>query len=173
VSAPGEHTDPGRTDAVARPLHGEHALPVDPDVERATTPRVTGDVLAVIALGGALGSLARWGLSQWLAAGPGGFPWATFTENVSGCFALAVLMVLVQEVWPPDGRARLLRPFAGVGVLGGWTTFSTYALDTRGLVAGGHGGTATAYLLGSVLAGLLAVWAGIALTESLVLRDPA
>jgi CrcB protein len=81
-------------------------------------------------------------------------------------------MVLVQEVWPADGRARLLRPFAGVGVLGGWTTFSTYALDARGLLAGGHGGTATAYLVGSVLAGLLAVWAGIALTESLVRREP-
>jgi CrcB protein len=155
------------------PLHGEHALPVDPDVEQATTPRVTWDVLVVIALGGALGSLARWALDQGLAARAGGFPWATFIENVSGCFALGVLMVLVQEVWPADGRARLLRPFAGVGVLGGWTTFSTYALDTRGLLAGGHGGTAAAYLFGSVLAGLLAVWAGIAVTERVVLRDPA
>jgi CrcB protein len=172
VSAPGEDADPGRT-AAARPLHGEHALPVDPDVERAATPGVTWDVIAVIAVGGALGSLARWGLNQGIVAGAGGFPWATFAENVSGCLALGVLMVLVQEVWPADGRARLLRPFAGVGVLGGWTTFSTYALDTRGLLAGGHGGTATAYLVGSVLAGLLAVWAGIAFTESLVLREPA
>jgi len=172
VSAPGEDADLGRT-AAARPLHGEHALPVDPDVERSATPRVTWDVIAVIALGGALGSLARWGLDRGLVAGPGGFPWATFAENVSGCLALGALMVLVQEVWPADGRAKLLRPFAGVGVLGGWTTFSTYALDTRGLLAGGHGGTATAYLVGSVLAGLLAVWAGIALTESIVLREPA
>ncbi len=172
MSASGEDSDPGRT-AAPRPLHGEHALPVDPDVERAATPGVTWDVLAVIAVGGALGSLARWGLGQGLVAGAGGFPWATFAENVSGCLALGVLMVLVQEVWPADGRARLLRPFAGVGLLGGWTTFSTYALDTRGLLAGGHGGTATAYLVGSVLAGLLAVWAGIALTESLVLQEPA
>jgi fluoride exporter len=173
VSPPGEGgADPRPTDA-ARPLHGEHALPLDPDVERSATPGVTWDVIAVIALGGALGSLARWALGQWIVAGPGGFPWATFAENVSGCLALGVLMVLVQEVWPADGRARLLRPFAGVGVLGGWTTFSTYALDTRGLLASGHGGTATAYLVGSVLGGLLAVWAGISLTESLVLREPA
>jgi fluoride exporter len=171
VSAPGDDADPRRTDA-ARPLHGEHALPVDPDVERDTAPTVTWDVVAVIAAGGALGSLARWGLDQGLVAGSSGFPWATFVENICGCLALGVLMVLVQEVWPAVGRARLLRPFAGVGLLGGWTTFSTYALDTRGLLAGGHDGTAAAYLVGSVLVGLLAVWAGIAVTESLVLREP-
>ena len=169
---PGEEADPGRTGA-SRPLHGEHALPVDPDVERASALTATWDVVAVIAVGGALGSLARWALDQGLAATSSGFPWATFLENISGCLALGVLMVLVQELWPPIGPARLLRPFAGVGVLGGWTTFSTYALDSRGLLAGGHGGTAAAYLVGSVLAGLLAVWAGIAVTESLVLREPA
>jgi CrcB protein len=173
VSTPGEDADPGRTETAGHPLHGEHALPVDPDVERATAPKVTWDVLTVIAVGGALGSLARWGLTHGIAAGAGDFPWATFIENVSGCLALGVLMVLVQELWPADGRARLLRPFAGVGVLGGWTTFSTYALDTRGLLAGGHGGTAAAYLVGSVLGGLLAVWAGIEATERVVLREPA
>ena len=152
------------------PGHGEHALPVDPDVERAATPGVTWDVLAVIALGGALGSAARWGLGHALVPEPGGFPWATFTENVSGSLALGVLMVLVVEVWP---GARLLRPFAGVGLLGGWTTFSTYALDTRGLLAVGHGETAAAYLVGSVAAGLLAVGAAIAVTEAVVLGRTA
>ncbi len=63
-----------------------------------------------------------------LLAGSGRFPWATFVENVTGAFALGVLVVLAFARWP---RSRYLRPFLGVGVLGGFTTFSTYALDIR------------------------------------------
>ena len=120
------------------------------------------DILAVIAVGGALGSLGRWGLSEVLVPEPGRFPWATFVENVSGGLALGCLMVLMLDAWPAH---RLVRPFVGVGLLGGYTTFSTYMLDTRNLLAEGHVLTATTYLFGSLVTGLVAVWLAIALTR--------
>jgi len=120
-------------------------------------------VLAVISAGGALGAVSRWEVGRLLPTTGGGFPWATFWINVSGAFALGVLMVLVTDLLPPS---RHLRPFVGVGFLGGYTTFSTYALDTRGLLVAGHGGAAAAYLFGTLAAGLLATWVAIALART-------
>lgn len=120
------------------------------------------DILLVIAAGGALGSLARWGLGQVLADRGGDFPWATFLENVTGALALGVLMVFVVEVWPPT---RYVGPFLGIGVLGGYTTFSAYMLDTRELVDTGHASLAAVYLFGTLGLGLLAVWLGIVLAR--------
>jgi CrcB protein len=125
-------------------------------------------VLAVISAGGALGALARWALAVALPAGHSGFPWATFLTNVSGCLLIGVLMVLVTEVW--IGR-RLLRPFLGVGVLGGYTTFSTYAVDVTRLVSAGSARTALAYLAGTVIAALGAVYAGT-VTARWAIRRP-
>ena len=125
------------------------------------------DVLLVISAGGALGSLGRWGVGELLPWRGSGFPWATFLVNISGAFALGLLMVLVLEVWPPS---RYVRPFVGVGLLGGYTTFSAYALETRELLAAGELPTALAYLFGSLAAGLVAVWLGIALARAAV-RD--
>ncbi|KQX69761.1 fluoride efflux transporter CrcB [Angustibacter sp. Root456] len=130
-------------------------------------PRRDGPVLLTIGAGGALGSAARWALAHVAPSAPGHVPWATFGVNVSGCLALGVLMVLVVDVWPPR---RFVRPFLGVGVLGGYTTFSTYALETRSLLVDGRPGLAAAYLLGSLLAGLLAVWVALTLTRALVVR---
>lgn len=125
---------------------------------RASRP----DVVAVVAVGGALGSLARWGVGHALPSSPGAFAWSTFTVNVTGCFLIGVLMVLVIEVWSPS---RYVRPFLGIGVLGGFTTFSTAMLDTRATVAAGHPALAAAYLFGSLFAGLLAVWLALVLTR--------
>lgn len=121
------------------------------------------DVLAVIALGGALGSVARWGLGRLVPHAPGQLPWSTFLENVGGALALGALTVLMIEVWPPS---RLVRPFLGVGVLGGFTTFSTYMLDTQDLLRAGRPATAFGYLLATLLLGLLASWAGVAATRA-------
>jgi CrcB protein len=119
-------------------------------------------VLAVVAGGGTLGSAARWGVGQALPTRSGHLPWGTETVNVVGCLLLGVLMVLVIELFP---ASRYLRPFLGVGVLGGFTTFSTAMFDTRDLVAGGDVALAALYLFSSVLCGLLAVWAGIVVTR--------
>ena len=154
------------------------SLPMDADVlrservpRRATRGgfghflRSRWDILLVIAAGGALGSLARWGVAQLLPGSANRFPMATFVENVSGAFVLGMLMVLLLDVWPPS---RYARPFVGVGLLGGYTTFSTYALETRDRLAGGHPGIAMAYLCVSVVAGVVAVWLGAASVRVLV-----
>ena len=131
------------------------------------TQKSRWDVVLVVAAGGALGSLARWGLGEVLSAGAGRFPWATFIENITGSFALGVLMVFVIDVWPPS---RYVRPFVGVGVLGGFTTFSTYALDTRALVVADRAPLAAVYLFGTLAACLAAVWLGIALARLFITR---
>ena len=91
-------------------------------------------------------------------------PWSTFIENVSGCFLLGMLMVYLLDVWPPN---RYLRPFLGVGVLGGFTTFSAYTSDTRAMLAHGEGPLAMVYFFGSILFGLLATWSGITLARTI------
>jgi CrcB protein len=128
-------------------------------------PDLRWDLLAVIALGGGLGGLARWSLTLLVHPAPGRFPWATFAANVSGCLLMGVLMVVVLEVARPS---RYLRPFLAVGVLGGYTTFSTFMLDVHGLVAGGQAALAATYLLGSLLAGLVAVWVGALAARAVV-----
>lgn len=129
--------------------------------------REQGPVLAVVAVGGALGAEARFGIARLLPTRPGQFPWGTFLTNVTGCFAIGVLMVLITEVWTGH---RLVRPFLGVGFLGGFTTFSTYAVETRGLLQPGAVYLAFAYLAGTLLAAILAVLAGVMSTRMLVLR---
>ncbi|GAB2583141.1 hypothetical protein GCM10027168_14850 [Streptomyces capparidis] len=117
----------------------------------------TGAAVAAVSLGGVLGALARYGAGEALPAAPGAFPWAVFWVNVSGCALLGALLDALRRA---RVRHPLARPFWGVGVLGGFTTFSTYAEDTRRLLGGHHYGVAVAYCLVSVAAGLLAVRAG-------------
>lgn len=137
---------------------------IDPDVDlrvksrRAELSRSHTAVLLVIACGGGLGALARYGISLLLPTSPGRFPWGTFSINVLGSLLIGVLMVLITEVWSAH---RLLRPFLGVGVLGGFTTFSTYALEIRNLLQPGSVLIACAYLAGTLIAALLAVLAGV------------
>jgi CrcB protein len=119
-------------------------------------------VLGVVSAGGVLGALGRYGLAVAWPHRPGRFPWATFVTNVSGCLLIGVLMVLITEVWSAH---RLLRPFLGVGVLGGYTTFSTYAVDIQQLVAAGAARTGLAYLAGTLVAALTAVYVGVTLTR--------
>lgn len=154
-------------------------LPVDPDVPEVpdvpeahpARTRATGmlrdrwDVLLVIAAGGALGSLGRWAVSEAVPHATDAVAWGTWLENVSGAFLLGLLMVLVLDYWPPH---RYLRPFLAVGVLGGYTTFSTYMLDTRALLAAGREAAAGGYLAGTLLGGVAAVWVGIVVARAVV-----
>ncbi|WP_330268868.1 fluoride efflux transporter CrcB [Streptomyces griseorubiginosus] len=112
-------------------------------------------VVAVVALGGALGATARYALALHWPVQPGGFPWATFWTNVVGCAVIGVFMVVITDVWAAH---RLVRPFFGTGVLGGFTTFSTYAVDIQRLVDHGRPATGLAYLAATLLAALTAVW---------------
>ncbi len=125
-----------------------------------------GDVLLAVAAGGALGSLTRYGLAELLPHPPGGFAVATLVTNVLGCLGLGTLMAFVEH----GGPSRLVRPFLGVGFLGGFTTVSTFALDTVEAVLRGHVGVAVAYVGGSLAASLPAVAAGFVGTDRLLRR---
>ncbi len=155
----------------------ESVRAIDPDVDlriaaqRRELVRSHGAVLVVIAFGGGLGALARYGLAELLPTAPGGFPWATFAANVAGCLLIGVLMVLISEVWSAH---RLVRPFIGVGFLGGFTTFSTYAVETRALLTPHTVVLAFGYLAGTLVAAMLAVIAGVWLTRAVTgaVHDP-
>jgi fluoride exporter len=122
-------------------------------------------VLAAVSAGGVLGALARYGISAAWSHPAAGFPWATWTINVTGCFLIGVLMVLIARLWP---ERRLIRPFFGVGVLGGYTTFSTSVVDVQQAVGHGAPGVAVLYLGATLVGALIAVWAGTAVTEAVV-----
>jgi len=129
--------------------------------------RVPWAVLGVVALGGAAGAVGRYGLSVGMPHRPGTFPWATFVTNVTGCLLIGVLMVLITEVWAAH---RLLRPFLGTGVLGGYTTFSTYVVDVQRAAGAGAPWVALAYLSLTLITALPAVWCGTAVTRAAVGR---
>ncbi|MBT2443438.1 CrcB family protein [Streptomyces sp. ISL-36] len=113
-------------------------------------------VIGVVAAGGALGAAARYGASLAWPTPAGAFPWTTLLVNTSGCAAIGVLMVLVTEVAAPPHP--LVRPFLGTGVLGGFTTFSTYTLDTQRLLSAGDTARGVAYMGVTVATALAAVW---------------
>jgi len=120
--------------------------------------------LAVIAGGGVVGSLARYGVSVALPPSARGLPWATFVVNVAGCLLIGALMILIVEVWSPH---RLLRPFLGIGLFGGFTTFSTYTVDTQRLLVAGAPRLAFAYLAGTLVAALAATALGVTVARLL------
>lgn len=141
----------------ANPLEGH----VDPVKSRELPPK-PWVVSAAVSAGGAVGALARYGVQEVFPHRPGEFAWATFIVNVSGCLLIGVLMVLVSEVWT---RQRLLHPFLGVGVLGGFTTFSAYVIDIQQALAAGAVQTALLYLTATLVCALAAVWTGIGLAR--------
>jgi CrcB protein len=131
-------------------------MSVDPDLGFPTRPH-PAPVYAAISAGGVIGALARYGLSSAWPHPAGGFPWATWTINVSGCFLIGVLMSVIARFHPSQ---RLIRPFFGVGILGGYTTFSTSIVDVQQVAGHGAPGVAFAYLGATVAGSVLAVWVG-------------
>lgn len=120
-------------------------------------------MLAAIAVGGVLGAEARYGLSVLLPHQPGQWPLSTWLVNSSGCFLVGILMVVITELTTPH---HLVRPFLGVGILGGYTTFSTAMLDVQQLAQAGHGGAALGYLTGTGATAVAAAFAGALLTRA-------
>lgn len=119
-------------------------------------------VWLAVAMGGALGATARFALATWLGVAPGRFPLATFCANGLGCFLMGAIYVLVvdKQVLPIGWR-----PFILVGVLGAFTTFSTFAIEALSLWQTQHAGLAVFYVVASVVTSLLAVWAGYFISE--------
>jgi CrcB protein len=115
--------------------------------DQQPTPLVA---VVLVAVGGAVGSLARWGVAESTAA-----PWGTVAVNVSGCLVIGVL-----AGWLFVRRPRL-RLLLGVGLLGGYTTFSTHLLDARDLLAAGDVAPAAAYVGGTLVACVAAAAAGL------------
>ncbi|CAM5353387.1 Fluoride-specific ion channel FluC OS=Streptomyces rutgersensis OX=53451 GN=fluC PE=3 SV=1 [Streptomyces diastaticus subsp. diastaticus] len=133
------------------------------DRRRGRRRRAGLPVLLAISLGGGAGAAVRYGATVLWPTPTGAFPWTVLVVNAAGCAGMGVLMALLTEVW--RGAPRLLRPFLGTGVLGGFTTFSTYALDVQTLLDGGRPGRALADLALTLLAALAAVTAASGLTR--------
>ncbi|MDX6485503.1 MAG: fluoride exporter [Gaiellaceae bacterium] len=122
-------------------------------------------VIVGVALGGALGASARYGLDRAIESrSRSWFPWSTFTINVTGCFLIGVISAALVD------RHHLpawLRVGLVVGVIGGYTTFSTFAQEAFDLGDTHHAAIAAAYVAASVVVGIAAVYAGTVLGRGL------
>jgi CrcB protein len=176
---PADHGRPGpgpgpRPDRFA---YHDGRLPVDPDLrpddpgEPSSTHHPTvharrsrqAGVLAAIAAGGFIGTLGRYEMGLAWKPHPGGVPWATFTVNTSGAFLLGLVLTMLLERLGPT---RYVRPFLCVGVLGAWTTMSTFAVESDLLLKADHVVTALGYTGATVVTGLLAAWLGMVLARA-------
>lgn len=142
-------------------------LPIDPDLEveepqrRGPRPiHLHWKYIGLVFAGGAIGTCLRYLLSTVIPAWQG-LPIATFTVNVTGAFALGWLLETLSRGGPDQGLRRAVRLFVGTGILGGYTTYSSFAVDTDGLIASAQLGNSILYGLATVLVGATASLAGI------------
>ena len=119
--------------------------------------------LLSVAVGGALGSVARYvvgmQIMRWLCAG---FPWGTLTVNVAGCFLIGILAETMAAKWPVSPETRL---FLVAGVLGGFTTFSAFSLEVVAVAQRGAVSLALLYVIASVVLSVGAVVLGMMLVR--------
>jgi CrcB protein len=120
-------------------------------------------IALLVFVGAGLGGVARYGVGTWVQGRTGmGFPWGTFSINVSGSFLVAGLYTFLEgTVAAPEWRL-----FLGVGVLGGYTTFSTFSYETIQLLRDGEWNRALLYSAGSVVLSLSAAAVGLAMTSA-------
>jgi len=148
----------------SRPAHEGDAVARIEEEEAEFRPSRSGThahpgALVAIAIGGALGALARYEVSQWIHSPKDTFPWATFWTNITGAFVLGMFLTVVIDRFPSRSYPR---PFFAIGFLGAFTTFSTLAVETVTLVKDGHPALGIAYLAVSIAAGLAVAYTGIA-----------
>jgi fluoride exporter len=129
--------------------------PVDPDLDPAQLV-----VVLAVSLGGGAGAAARFAAYRLAPE-----VWATLAVNLAGCALIGMLVVLTTEVWQTH---PLVRPFLGTGVLGGFTTFSTYTLDAHGLWVAGDRAVAAGYLIGTLLGCVAATAVAVTVSRALV-----
>jgi CrcB protein len=120
------------------------------------------DVTAAVIVGGILGAEARYGLSLAVPHAPAGFPWSTVYINIIGCFCLGILMSLLNQLSSPH---RLVRPFVGIGILGGFTTFSTFTVDAERLIEHHRSSIAGLYVLCTLATAAAAVAAATIIAQ--------
>jgi CrcB protein len=161
------HADPHGSDRFAH----EHEL-LEHDVDRDLLDEpvlpllgLSVSTLLAVFVGGAFGTLARYQLGAHHPIGPGGFPWVTLLVNLTGSFAIGLLVPLTEHV---SHRVPIMRPLLMIGLLGGWTTYSTIAVEATLLVKGGDVGVMLAYLVATVAGGLALVVAGHGLARRAV-----
>ncbi|MEB3982003.1 fluoride efflux transporter CrcB [Mycobacterium sp. 663a-19] len=124
--------------------------------------------LAAVFAGGALGTVARTGLSSLAKADPASWPWPTFAVNVVGAFLVGYFTTRLLERLPLSSYRR---PLLGTGLCGGLTTFSTMQVETLRMIEHGHWGLAVGYTVSSIGLGLLAVHLATALVRRVRVRS--
>lgn len=149
----------------------------DPDIDPQPPrrrPAWRGRTLLLIAAGGALGSVVRDRLGVAFPTPQGQWPWTIFWVNVTGAFVLGALLETLAVLGPDEGWRRRARLGVGTGVLGGYTTYSTFAVDTASLGRSDHLVLALGYALASIVLGFaaayVATWAVGAAHRRVVLR---
>ncbi|GGF52415.1 hypothetical protein GCM10011519_27980 [Marmoricola endophyticus] len=148
-------------------MTGREELPLDSDVEveesanRLRPVHLRLRFVLLVALGGVLGTAGREGLALLLPTTH--VPWATFTVNLVGAFVLGALLEALLRRGEDHAHRRAIRLSVGTGVLGGFTTYSSLATDT--VLLRDDPGTALAYALGTVVLGVLATAAGVAVAS--------
>lgn len=143
--------------------------PAPPDTRADRPPHAHPGLLLLVFAGGVAGSLLRSALAT--AVSGSRFPLATYLTNVSGAFLLGALLEVLLRSGPDTGGRRAARLGLGAGLLGAFTTYSTLAVESDLLVRDGQVGLATAYAVGSVLAGLVAAAAGVAVARRVTGRS--
>lgn len=161
---PGAAASSRQSPSPSRPRASPHPLASLGGIDPTSRPRprpthLSPGPVAVVAAGGALGSLARHAVGTWVD----GALAATLAVNVAGAFALGLLLEALARRDPPTRRGHVLRLGGGTGFLGGFTTFSALAIQVERSVADGVPGVGVAYGLGSVVLGLAACAAGVGL----------
>ncbi len=139
----------------------EHLQPEPPPLPL----RLSVATLLVIFAGGAIGTVSRYLLDSYHPFPSGHFPLTTLIINLTGSLVIGLLMPLMERAAP---AFQLIRPFLVVGILGGWTTYSTLAVDGDLLFKGAHTGLALGYLAATVIGGITLVLAGEGLSRKVV-----
>lgn len=117
--------------------------------------------LVTVGVGGALGTLTRAAASHAWPAPSGGLPTTTLAVNLVGALLLGLLLGHLALAGPDAGVRKVVRLGIGTGFMGGLTTYSTFMVESERLLSGGHAGLGLVYLLGSLVAGLLAAATGL------------
>lgn len=142
---------------------------IDPDALGSRAPHLSPALVGVVALGGAVGTGARY-LAVVLIPRVGGWPWPTYAVNLVGAFVLGWLLEALVRRGPDHGHRRVVRLLVGTGFCGGFTTYSSFAVDIDTLLRGGSVAIALAYAVSTVVVGFLlsalGIWVGARTTRA-------